>query len=92
MGDLYDTFSSAISGAGAGVLPNDPLNDGNDTDINVYFREGESYKKSDIAAIPLRSADGTVRVSDVAEIRDDLGPITMAAPQQHHPGCDGGAQ
>ena len=77
VGELYDTFSSAISGASAGVLPNDPLNDGNDTDINVYFRDGESYRKSDIAAIPLKSGSGTVRVSDVAEIRDDLGPITI---------------
>ena len=77
VGDLYNTFSSAISGADAGVLPNDVLNDGNDTDINVYFRDGESYKKSDIAAIPLRSGNGTVHVSDVAEIRDDLGPITI---------------
>lgn len=77
VGELYNTFSSAISGASAGVLPNDPLNDGNDTDINVYFRDGESYRKSDIAAIPLRSGSSVVRVSDVAEIRDDLGPITI---------------
>lgn len=77
VGDLYDTFSSAISGAGAGVLPNDPLNDGNDTDINVYFNDGQSYKTSDVAAVPIRSANGTVRVSDVAELRDELGPITI---------------
>lgn len=74
---LYNTFSSAISGAGAGVLPNDPKNDGNDTDINVYFRDGESYKKSDIAAIPIKGDNRTVRVSDVAQIEDELGPITI---------------
>lgn len=74
---LYNTFSSAISGAGAGVLPNDPKNDGNDTDINVYFKDGESYKKSDIAAIPIKGENTAVRVSDVAEIRDELGPITI---------------
>lgn len=77
VGALYNTFSSAISGAGAGVLPNDVKNDGNDTDINVYFKDGESYRKSDIAAIPIRGDNGTVRVSDVAKIRDDLGPITI---------------
>lgn len=77
VGALYDTFSSAISGAGAGVLPNDSANDGNDTDINVYFRDGQSYKKSDLAAIPVQGENGIVRVSDVAEIRDDLGPITI---------------
>lgn len=75
--ELYDTFSSVISGAEAGVLPNDPLNDDNDTDINVYFQDGESYRKSDIAAIPIRSETGMVRLSDIAEIRDDLGPITI---------------
>ena len=75
--DLYSTFSSAISGAGAGVLPNDADNDGNDTDINVYFKDGESYKKSDIAAIPVKSGSGMVHVSDVAEIRDEIGPITI---------------
>lgn len=77
VGDLYDTFSSAISGAGAGVLPNDPLNDGNDTDINVYFNDGQSYKKSDLAAIPIKGQGGTVRVADVAELRDELGPIAI---------------
>ena len=74
---LYNTFSSAISGAGAGVLPNDAKNDGNDTDINVYFKDGESYKKSDIAAIPIKGENAVVRVSDVAQIRDELGPITI---------------
>ena len=75
--DLYDTFSSALSGAGAGVLANDPLNNGNDTDINVYFAGGQTYKKSDLAAVPLKSANGIVRVSDVADIRDETGPITI---------------
>lgn len=89
VGDLYNTFSSAISGADAGVLPNDVLNDGNDTDINVYFRDGESYKKSDIAAIPLRSGNGTVHVSDVAEIRDDLGPSPSTARTSSAPSPSG---
>ncbi len=75
--DLYDTFSSALSGAGAGVLANDPLNNGNDTDINVYFADSYTYKKSDLAAVPLKSANGIVRVSDVADIRDETGPITI---------------
>lgn len=75
--ELYDTLSSVISGADAGVLPNDPLNDDNDTDIHVYFQDGESYKKSDIAAIPIRSGNGMVRLADIADIRDDLGPITI---------------
>lgn len=74
---LYNTFSSAISGAGAGVLPNDAKNDGNDTDINVYFKDGESYKKSDIAAIPIKGENTVIRVSDVAQIQDELGPITI---------------
>ncbi len=77
VGSLYDTLSSALSGAGAGVLPNDPLNDGNDTDINVYFAGGESYKRSDLAAIPIESKAGMIHISDVAEIRDETGPITI---------------
>lgn len=77
VGSLYDTLSSAISGAGAGVLPNDPLNNGNDTDINVYFKGGESYRTSDLAAIPIKGQAGTVRMSDVAELRDETGPITI---------------
>ena len=77
VGSLYDTLSSAISGAGAGVLPNDPLNNGNDTDINVYFKGGESYRTSDLAAIPIKGQTGIVRMSDVAELKDETGPITI---------------
>lgn len=75
--ELSNTFSSAISGAGAGTLANDPNNNGNDTDINVYFAGGESYKMSDVAAIPIRGTNGTVHVSDVAKLQDDLGPVTI---------------
>lgn len=74
---LYTTFSSAISGASAGVLPNDAKNNGNDTDINVYFNGGESYKKSDLETVPVKSAAGTVHVSDVAQVKDEVGPITI---------------
>lgn len=74
---LYSTFSSAISGASAGVLPNDTQNNGNDTDINVYFNGGESYKKSDLETVPVKSAAGTVHVSDVAQVKDEVGPITI---------------
>lgn len=77
VGDLYNTFSSAISGAGAGVLSNDPKNDGNDTDINVYFAGGQTYKASDLGAVPIQTKNGIVHVSDVAQIKDDVGPITI---------------
>ncbi len=77
VGDLYNTFSSAISGAGAGVLPNDALNSGNDTDIHVYFANGETYKKADIGAVPIQTKRGIVHVSDVAQIKDEVGPITI---------------
>ena len=77
VGSLYDTLSSAISGAGAGVLSNDPLNNGNDTDINVYFKGGESYRTSDLAAIPIKGQAGIVRMSDVAALKDETGPITI---------------
>lgn len=77
VGSLYDTLSSAISGAGAGVLPNDPQNNGNDTDINVYFKGGESYRTSDLAAIPIKGQAGIVRMSDVAALKDETGPITI---------------
>ena len=77
VGELYDTLSSAISGSGGGVLPNDVKNNGNDTDINVYFNGGEFYKKSDLAAIPIKTGQGTVHISDVARIQDEVGPITI---------------
>ena len=77
VGNLYDTLSSAISGSSAGVLPNDVKNNGNDTDINVYFRGGEYYKKSDLAAVPIETKNGIVHISDVASIKDDVGPITI---------------
>lgn len=77
VGSLYDTLSSAISGSSGGVLPNDVKNNGNDTDINVYFQGGESYKKSDLAAVPIETKNGIVHISDVATIKDDVGPITI---------------
>lgn len=77
VGDLTDTFSSAISGVSAGTLANDPLNDGNDTDINVYLAGGQNYRKADVSAIPIQGKNSIVRVSDVAAVKDDIGPVTI---------------
>ncbi len=77
VGDLYDTFSSAISGASAGVLSNDVKNNGNDTDIHVYFAGGQSYRSSDLGVVPIQTKNGIVHVSDVAQITDEVGPITI---------------
>lgn len=85
VGSLYDTLSSAISGSGGGVLPNDVKNNGNDTDINVYFNGGESYRKSDLAAIPVETKKGMVYISDVAEIKDEEGPITINRTDKQRP-------
>lgn len=77
LADVDTAFSSAISGRSAGVIANDKLNDGQDTDINVRFRNSDGFKASDIASIPLNVSGKTVFLGDVAIIKNGVGPVSI---------------
>lgn len=75
--DIQNAFSSAISGRGAGVLANDVKNDGQDTDINLRFRNSDGFKASDIAKIPISAGGRMIFIEDVASINQGVGPVSI---------------
>jgi HAE1 family hydrophobic/amphiphilic exporter-1 len=75
--EVNNVFSGAISGTLAGYYANDPNNDGQDTDIYVRLKGSDGYKASDIRSIPLKSANGLVKLGDVAQVEDNAGPVML---------------
>ncbi len=70
-------FSSAISGVDAGTLANDKLNDGQDTDIYVRFKNADSFKLSDVSSIPIDANGRFIHLGDVADLSYGRGPVTI---------------
>ena len=77
MSQVLRSFSSAVSGQRAGVLPNDIKNNGKDTDINVRFAGGEGYGRDELRAIPIPVKSGTVRLGDIANVEESVGPTLI---------------
>lgn len=75
--DINNVFSGAITGASAGYYANDPKNDGQDTDIYVRLKGSDGYKASDIRSIPVQASNGLVKLGDVAEVKDTIGPVSL---------------
>ncbi|MBQ5758814.1 MAG: efflux RND transporter permease subunit, partial [Schwartzia sp.] len=75
--DIQNAVKSSISGRDAGNLANDPLNDGQDTAIEVRFRDSDGYGMTDIANIPINAGGKIVYLSDVAQIANGTGPVMI---------------
>ena len=75
--DIQNAVKSSISGRDAGDLANDPLNDGQDTAIEVRFRDSDGYGMTDIANIPINAGGKIVYLSDVAQIANGTGPVMI---------------
>lgn len=75
--DIQHAVDSSISGREAGDLANDPLNDGQDTPIEVRFRDSDGYGMNDIANIPINADGKIVFLSDVAQISNGTGPVLI---------------
>ncbi len=75
--DLNSVFSGAISGTQAGYFKNDPHNNGQDTKIYVRLKGSDGFKASDIRSIPVQAKNGLVRLGDVAQIEDGVGPVML---------------
>ncbi|HEY3425487.1 MAG TPA: efflux RND transporter permease subunit, partial [Negativicutes bacterium] len=75
--DVNNVFNAAIAGGKAGVYANDPTNDGQDTDINVRLKASAGYQASDIRAIPVQAGTGLVKLGDVAQVENALGPVML---------------
>lgn len=75
--DVNNVFSGAISGTLAGYFANDPNNDGQDTDIYVRLKGSDGFKASDIRAVPVQGMNGLVKLGDVAQVQDGIGPVRL---------------
>ncbi|HWR09198.1 MAG TPA: efflux RND transporter permease subunit [Sporomusa sp.] len=75
--DVREAFAGAISGKKAGVLANDRNNNGRDTDIVVRLKASDSFKASDMTVIPVKAAESTVFLGDIARIEEGVGPVAI---------------
>jgi hydrophobic/amphiphilic exporter-1 (mainly G- bacteria), HAE1 family len=75
--DVNSVFNASIAGAQAGYFANDPKNDGQDTAIYVRLKGSDGFKASDMRAIPVQSNGGLVKLGDVAQIQDGVGPVML---------------
>lgn len=75
--EVNSVFNGAITGAQAGYYVNDPTNDGQDTKIYVRLKNSDGFKASDIRSVPLQAGKGLVKLSDVAQIEDNVGPVML---------------
>ena len=74
---VSNSFSSAIAGQTAGVLANNPNNDGLDTDINVRLAGSDGFKAADLRTIPIGSGTPRIFLGDVAKITEGTGPVMI---------------
>ena len=74
---VSNVFTAAIAGEKAGVLANDPNNDGQDTDIMVRLKGSDGFKASDIRSIPVEAGNHRVFFGDIAQIQDGVGPVLL---------------
>lgn len=75
--EVNNSFSAAIAGQKAGVLANNPNNDGLDTDIVVRLAGSDGFKLSDIRSIPIGAGDHRILLGDVAQISEGVGPVMI---------------
>ncbi|MEG6586381.1 efflux RND transporter permease subunit [Dendrosporobacter sp. 1207_IL3150] len=75
--EITSVFSAAIAGQKAGVLANDPKNDGQDTDIIVRLQGSDGFKAADIQSITVGAGNRRVFLSDVAKIEEGTGPVMI---------------
>jgi HAE1 family hydrophobic/amphiphilic exporter-1 len=75
--NINSVFNGAIAGSLAGYYANDPTNDGQDTDIYVRLQGSDGFKASDIRSIPVQAGNGLVRLGDVAQVENNVGPVML---------------
>jgi multidrug efflux pump subunit AcrB len=75
--EVSSLFSTAISGQSAGVLANDPKNDGQDTPIKVRLKDADGYSIQDIRALPVTAGKTQIALGNVASIQEATGPVTL---------------
>lgn len=71
--EVSSAVKTAVAGEQAGLY----RLRGDEFDITVRFKDGDTFTKSDIRAIPIASSTGLVFVGDVAKIKDDSGPVVI---------------
>ena len=60
-----------------GYYVNDPNNDNQDTDIYVRLKDSDGFKASDIRSIPIQAGTRLIKISDVAKVEDNVGPVML---------------
>lgn len=77
LSEINSTLAAAISGQKAGVLANNPNNDGQDTDIVVRLKGSDNFQASDLKTIPIKSGEQQILLGQVAEIQQGSGPVML---------------
>lgn len=75
--EVNNSFAAAVAGQKAGVLANNPNNDGLDTDIVVRLAGSDGFKVSDIRSVPIGAGDHRILLGDVAKISEGVGPVMI---------------
>jgi hydrophobe/amphiphile efflux-1 (HAE1) family protein len=75
--EVSNLFLTAISGQSAGVLANDPTNDGQDTPIKVRLKDADGFTVQDIKSLPVTAGKTQIALGSVAAIQEATGPVTL---------------
>lgn len=68
------SFSAALGGREAGVLANNPQNNGRDTDIVVKLAGSHGFFIEDVKRLPIKAKQGIITLGDIADIQESAGP------------------
>jgi len=75
--EITSTFRAAVAGQKAGVITNDPHNDGQDTDIVVRMKNSSGFTESDLKNIAIGDGTPKIFLGQVAKISQGTGPVEI---------------
>lgn len=77
LSDVENTFRTAIAGKTAGVVTGDVSNNGEDRDILVRLKNGDSFQPSDLEYIAVGEGEQQIYLGQIAEVKKSTGPLTI---------------
>lgn len=77
LSDVENTFRTAIAGKTAAVITGDVSNNGEDRDILVRLKNGDSFQPSDLEYIAVGEGEQQIYLGQIAEVKKGTGPLTI---------------
>ena len=77
LSDVENTFRTAIAGKTAAVVTGDVSNNGEDRDILVRLKNGDSFQPSDLEYIAVGEGEQQIYLGQIAEVKKSTGPLTI---------------